>query len=346
VRILITTSVFHPRLGGIETVARLLAREFTRQGHSVTLLTGEPASEPDKFEFQVVRTCSPLKIFRCALAAQGIIQLGGIRLGWPTLLLRRKSLIVHSNWLPTRNPKRSRGEWLRKRWLGRSGNLCPSRAMQINAPFPCEILANAYDDEIFRNRNNGGRNRDIIFLGRMVADKGPDLLLDALAILARNGLHATATFVGDGRLLGSCRKQAESLGLQTAISFCGALQGLEVAQRLNQHRICVVPSRCPEAFGIVALEAIACGCVVVGSESGGLPEAIGPCGVTFPNGDADRLSAAIEQLLLSTSDRLARYLRPAAPHLQNHNPDLIARRYLQFLNGSSGARAPDANSQR
>ena len=44
---------------------------------------------------------------------------------------------------------------------------------------------------------------------------------------------------------------------------------------------------CGIDFGVVALEGIACGCVIVGSEGGGLEEAIGPCGVTFPNSNCN-----------------------------------------------------------
>ena len=61
-----------------------------------------------------------------------------------------------------------------------------------------------------------------------------------------------------------------ALGLERQVEFTGVLQGETLVRTLNAHRIMVVPSRTPEPFGVVALEGIACGCVVVGSEGGGL----------------------------------------------------------------------------
>ena len=85
-----------------------------------------------------------------------------------------------------------------------------------------------------------------------------------------------------------------------------------------------------EPFGIVALEAIGCGCVVVGSAGGGLPEAIGPCGVTFPNHDAAALARRLAELLES-GEKIAA-LRAAAPaHLDRHRRSVVAARYLQVF---------------
>ena len=60
---------------------------------------------------------------------------------------------------------------------------------------------------------------------------------------------------------------------------------------LNAHRILVVPSRYDEPFGIVALEGIACGCVVVGSRGAASRRRSAPAALTFRNGDAGELAA-------------------------------------------------------
>ena len=77
------------------------------------------------------------------------------------------------------------------------------------------------------------------------------------------------------------RNKRRALSLAENVSFVGPKSGDGLAEILNQHQILVVPSRWAEPFGIVAVEGIACGCVVVGSVAGGLPEAIGGCGVNF-----------------------------------------------------------------
>jgi glycosyltransferase involved in cell wall biosynthesis len=101
----------------------------------------------------------------------------------------------------------------------------------------------------------------------------------------------------------------------------------------------VIPSVYEEGFGVVALEGIACGLVPVGSNFGGLPGAIGPCGATFPLGDDCSLANLLSNLL-SDHDRLARYRSEAASHLARHDPDVVANRYIEcFREAISTGRA-------
>jgi glycosyltransferase involved in cell wall biosynthesis len=96
----------------------------------------------------------------------------------------------------------------------------------------------------------------------------------------------------------------------------------------------VVPSRWREPFGIVALEGIACGCVVVGSAEGGLAEAIGPCGLTFPNGDAQALANALSRLLENPAE-CDRLRQNAAAHLARFTPRHVAGLYLDAMKSAS-----------
>ena len=99
---------------------------------------------------------------------------------------------------------------------------------------------------------------------------------------------------------------------------------------LRRHRIVVVPSLWAEPFGMVALEGLASGCVIIGSDQGGLPEAIGPCGLTFPNGDVNALAEKIEMALADR--RIASYLLDGVePHLAKHRPAFVAGRYLDVM---------------
>jgi glycosyltransferase involved in cell wall biosynthesis len=78
------------------------------------------------------------------------------------------------------------------------------------------------------------------------------------------------------------------------------------------------------------LEGIACGCVVVGSEKGGLKEAIGPCGLTFENGDIRALADQLKRLL-NDLDLQARLLDHAAEHLVKFQSDAVAAAYLRRM---------------
>jgi len=96
-----------------------------------------------------------------------------------------------------------------------------------------------------------------------------------------------------------------------------------------------VPSIWEESFGVVALEGAACGCVVLGSHGGGLPEAIGPCGITFRRGDVSDLASKLAYLLRHPEEWVC--YRSAAPaHLELHHPARVARRYLEVFERAVG----------
>jgi glycogen(starch) synthase len=83
---------------------------------------------------------------------------------------------------------------------------------------------------------------------------------------------------------------------------------------------------------------IACGCVVVGSEGGGLPEAIGSCGRTFPNGDSQALADLLAELL--TTDEALMSLRAGADeHLARHRPAEVAKAYLKVFEDATRDRS-------
>jgi glycosyltransferase involved in cell wall biosynthesis len=104
------------------------------------------------------------------------------------------------------------------------------------------------------------------------------------------------------------------------------LQGEQLARELNRYRIMVIPSRVLEGFGVVALEGIASGCVVVGADAGGLPEAIGPAGRVFPMGDARALASDIRHLIREPAT-VENHRLAAKDHLARHNQRKIASAY-------------------
>lgn len=106
--------------------------------------------------------------------------------------------------------------------------------------------------------------------------------------------------------------------------------GEDLVSLLNQHEIIAIPTIVEEAFGIVALEGIACGCVAIGSEGGGLKEAIGPCGLTSPNGDATALTEQLKRLL--TDKKLVTQLQKnSKEHLQKHTRESVFKRYSTLI---------------
>jgi glycosyltransferase involved in cell wall biosynthesis len=166
-------------------------------------------------------------------------------------------------------------------------------------------------------------------MGRLVSDKGCDLLLRALSLLKGDGVRPTVSIIGDGAELPALKCMVDELGLSHQVVFLGALRegrGREVAR----HRIMVIPSRWAEPFGLVALEGLASGCVIAGSSAGGLPEAVGPCGVLFPNGDVEAMASALKDLLTLPALR-EELISNSARHLRSFEPEFVAKKYLDVF---------------
>jgi glycosyltransferase involved in cell wall biosynthesis len=92
----------------------------------------------------------------------------------------------------------------------------------------------------------------------------------------------------------------------------------------------VVPSIWAEPFGVVALEGLAAGCVLAASAKGGLPDAVGPCGLLFPNGDVKAMTAALKGLLTNSSLR-EKLMSERSSHLERFQPEAVAKRYHEVF---------------
>lgn len=325
-KILLGSHHFFPSTGGIETASNLLAREFVALGHEVRVITQTEGN--GAFPFPVIRQPGVLKLLRqvrwCAVFLQNNISL---RTLWPLLFVRRPLFIAHQTWIANSDGSDGWRQRLKRFVLRHATSLAISRAIAEPLPTPSIQVGNPYDDEVFKDLPTGSRSRELIFVGRLVSDKGADLLLEAMSMLEAK---PQLTIAGDGPERARLEKQAFDLGLQARVDFIGSQTSEQLAKVLREHQILVVPSRWQEPFGIVALEGIACGCVVVGSAEGGLAEAIGPCGVTFPNGDARSLANILARLLSDPAECDA-LRRKAEPHLERFKPRQVAQAYLEAM---------------
>jgi len=324
-RILISSQGFYPRIGGIETVTRILAEEFTELGHQVTVVTLDQASEPDRFPFRVVRRPRPARLWRevaaCDIYWQNHI---GLKTAWPALFLRKP-------WVVTLQGGIGRGYQRTVKRAALENAVCVSISNFVAAQEDYRVLVirNPYDDRVFR-RQQTMRLRELVFVGRMNPEKGATVLPEVVYLLGRRGLQTNLAVVGDGPERELVMRQCLDLGLGGQVESTGVRQGVELAGILNAHQILVVPSLWDEPFGIVALEGIACGCVVVGFDSGGLREAVGPCGVLVPRGDTPALADAIEELLRDP-DRQDALRARAEEHLAQFSRRRVASNYLKLF---------------
>ena len=331
-KILISSHAFAPSVGGIETVSELLAREFVRLCHAVTVVTqtaDDQAAEPD---YLIIRQPTVRQLFRAIKSCDVFWQNNlSLRTIWPALLLRKPIVITHQGSYCRQPDGFDIVQRIKHALVERTTSVAISRAVAACFRTNSTVIPNPYDARTFLQASLAQeRPFDLIFLGRLVTEKGIDLLLEALARLQERALFPGLTIVGPGPERFAMEELAAKLGLGDQVIFAGPKRDAALAHLLQQHKILVTPSRYDEPFGVVALEGIACGCVAVGSAGGGLPEAIGPCGLIFPNGDVDALARTLEKLLRAPAER--RRLTAHAPaHLAKFQPALIAEAYLTLF---------------
>jgi glycogen synthase len=328
VKILICSHCFHPSVGGIETVSRILAEEFIKAGSEVTVITETPGEE--KYEYPIVRRPSRTKVRSLGMESDIIFQ-SNISLNTllPLLFTKSKIVITHHTWL-TRPDGRISWQDLLKRFVVRfCKNIAISKAIAASLPVKSLIIGNPFEISEFLPYRNTPKVRDIVFVGRLVSDKGCDLVIEALTKLKAEGITPTFTIIGEGPERSSLETQVTKSGLTDQVTFLGSVT-VGRGKRIAEHKIILIPSRWEEPFGLVALEGIAAGCVPIASAKGGLGEAVNSCGILFPNGDASALADAIK-LLLTDHALMAQYASRAEQHLDQFRPNVVAKRYLDFF---------------
>jgi glycosyltransferase involved in cell wall biosynthesis len=146
------------------------------------------------------------------------------------------------------------------------------------------------------------RGRRVLFVGRVVQAKGLDVLIRALA-----GTSAELEVCGDGWALPRARKLARRLGLERRVSFSGWRSAAELEHAYARADLVAVPSRWPEPFGLVGLEALSRERAVVASDTGGVRDWLddGETGRLVAAGDPDALGRAMRPLLDDPDARAA-----------------------------------------
>lgn len=174
----------------------------------------------------------------------------------------------------------------------------------------------------------------ILFVGRIQPLKAPDVLVRALARLRREGGDlASARLVILGGVSGTGSRAPESLpnliaglGLVGAVELLPPVDRTVLADWFRAADVVGVPSR-SESFGLVAIEALACGTPVVAADVGGLPTAVGPGGVLVGGHDPAVWAGVVGDLLSDPAHR-ARLGRAGVGHARSFGWDATVDRLI------------------
>jgi glycosyltransferase involved in cell wall biosynthesis len=339
-RVLFITYRFYPYIGGIEVNSEILSNEFVKCGHDVKVITTTSDSDIEiSRSFNVIRNSSLVQLFKLYLWADIVFENNpSLNLSWPNLFINKPHVIAIRTWVQRMDGKKSWQDKLKLWWLKRAdATIAISEAVRKQASDKATVIGNPYRTELFKIKPDINRNKTFVFVGRLVSDKGVDIALQAFEkfvsqVDKSSSLDKTIhfTIIGDGPEREKLIQLTKELQLEKHVTFTGTLKGNELVDCINQHDIFLVPSKWEEPFGNVALEGMACGCIPIVSDGGGLTDAVGNAGLVFKRGDSHDLYT--KMLLLMEDQALATQLKQNGyAHLQNHRPEFVAERYLEII---------------
>ncbi len=152
-------------------------------------------------------------------------------------------------------------------------------------------IVNAIDEEAFYEKNEP----ILLFAGALIQEKGVQYLLEASS---RIKTPHKIYIAGDGWMAGKLKEMAKTIS-NGEIEFLGWVTEKKLIALYREATVNIMPSLCPETFGLSGIEALGCGTPVVAFDVGGISDwlADGRNGFLVPAGDVKELASKIEQLL-------------------------------------------------
>ncbi len=207
-------------------------------------------------------------------------------------------------------------------------NVCISRWLQQRLALAgARVVFNPVSPDIFRAHAPGpGVAGLVVFAGRLVEEKGLDLLLRALVRIP----EACLEVAGDGPMRARWEGLAADLGLRARVKFLGRLETPELLALYARAAVVCVPTLCPETFGYAAAEPMAMERAVVVTPHGALRElAEEDRGYLATSGSAEDLTQALVSALADDAERARRAANARVHALRWFQMASVGEQYLQ-----------------
>jgi glycosyltransferase involved in cell wall biosynthesis len=349
-KIIQTPVRFRPYTGGVENYVYYLSRELVKLGHEVTVVC---ANEPKTKNYEVIegvkikRLYYPFKIANTNITPKlpyellnGEFDVMHTHLptpwsaDWSALIskIRGKPLVLtyHNNIFGSSVASHLANLYrktIMKFVLGKADTIIVTNKKQLKfSPFlgdyieKIKIIPPGVDTQKFKPTKIEKEENSLFFLS--VLDmfheyKGLNYLLEALKIVKKEIKDVKLTVGGEGELTDYYKSLSHQLGLQNNVDFIGYVPDSELVKQYNRSELFVLPSYSAEqeGFGIVLLEAMACGLPVVTTDIAGVSEEIEKryAGAVIRPANTAELARAItmflhNERLIRKSGRVAREL--------------------------------------
>ena len=336
--------VLHPFGGAVQRRILELGRQQVANGHEVVVYspdetTGIRTHEGMEIRSYRCRTGARLSWIEIQVRAALDLMLRQFRGGRPDIVhvhnqaegalitrLVRSPKVLAYDYFYFRRGLRGPLRWLYRRSLRTYDALLPvsihcrdesDRYWDLSGT-RLRIIHNGVNIEQFRPDPAAGQaERDraglagklVVYIGRVNEQKGTDVLLEAMRLLADRGADARLVIAGPiGQFGHGDTGQADPGDWRARITavggtYLGAVAEERLAGVYNMADVFVMPTTQFEMFGMSAVEAQACGKPTVASDNGGLTETVPEdCGGRFPAGDAPALADRIEAILAAEPD--------------------------------------------
>lgn len=299
-KIVIIIALFPPKwLGGMEIATYNIAEHLAKRGHEIHVIT-----EYDE-GLQAFSQENGFYIHRVAFSRVRVI---GVFLLWSRFFLTIRKIrpdIIHAQSFMTGIPACVISNLLRIPYIvwGRGSDvylmdfyvkissklvlknanailaLTDDMRKKLNSIYPRDIyvVPNGINleqfDDISSNFPNKAGTKKILFVGRFHPVKGVQYLIMAMKKVYEEIPDARLLLIGDGEERNKLERLADNLGIRESIDFIGELPHKKIAGFMNHADVFVLPS-ISESFGMVNLEAMACGLPIVATRVGGIPNVI------------------------------------------------------------------------